>query len=130
MTRKRLASRRGHIIQKTKIGGVRTLYLAIDEEPPNELWLRVKQHGLDAEKVALYDVLAQWFSLMRKHNLPLEEICKAILGVKVEPAGVVDDDENIKMCSSTLDYIARHLLGRYAGRTELFHIKPEENKAL
>jgi hypothetical protein len=128
--RKRLPNRRSHITQKAKIGGVRGLYLAIDAEPPNELWLRVKQHNLDAEVVALYDILAQWFSLMRKNHIPIESICKAILGVKVEPCGAVTGDENIKMCSSTLDYIARHLLGRYAGRTDLFHIQPEKDKAL
>ena len=125
-TRKRLPDRRDHFTHKVKIGGLRTLYISLDNErAPKEVWLRVKQRGMDAEKVALYDWGAQLISLGLQYGVPLEKIAALSLGVRVAPAGPVTHDDRIKNCSSVIDYIGRNLFVYCLGREDLAHVKKE-----
>lgn len=123
MHRKVLTPRRDHYTQKARIGGVRTLYLSLDHErQPNELFLRVKQRGLDAEVVALYDWSSRLISLALQYGVPLEKIAGLSLGVKVAPAGPVQGDARIKNCQSVVDYVGRHLFVHCLKRDDLAHV--------
>lgn len=126
MPRKALPSRRNHITQRVKIGGKRTLYLSVDNETaPSEIFIRIRGET-GSEKVACYDVIARLISLAIQEGVALESIAERLLATKMEPAGPVEGDEHIKFCDGSLDYIGRHLLIRYCGRTELAHVKKEE----
>lgn len=125
MPRKKLPSRRDHITQRVRIGGKRTLYLSVDnEETPSEIFIRIRGET-GSEKVCLYDVIARLISLAMQEGMQLEAIAERLLATRMEPAGPVEGDDHIKFCDGTLDYIGRHLLIRYCGRTELAHVKKE-----
>jgi ribonucleoside-diphosphate reductase alpha chain len=121
MGRTELPSRRRHITQKARIGPQRVLYLSVDDEQtPHELFLRIKGES-GAEKVCCYDVIARLVSLALQEGVPLERIAERLRGTRSEPAGPVQGDALIKFCDGTMDYIGRHLLVYYCGRTDLAH---------
>ena len=127
MPRKKLPDRRDHITQRVRIGGKRTIYLSVDNgESPNEVFIRIRGET-GSEKVACYDVIARLISLAIQEGVALEAIAERLLATRMNPAGPVDGDEHIKFCDGSLDYIGRHLLIRYCGRTELAHVKKEES---
>ena len=51
----------------------------------------------------------------------LEDLCDKFLHSKFEPAGIVQNHADIKMCSSILDAIFRDLAINYLGREDLKH---------
>jgi len=125
MPRKKLPNRRGHVTQRVKIGGVRTLYLSVDDDVmPNEIFLRIRGET-GSEKTVCYDVIARLISLALQEGVSIEDIAERMQGTRAEPAGPVTGDARIKMCDSTIDYIGRHLLVAYAGRDDLAHVKRE-----
>lgn len=128
-SRERLPARREHITQSVRIAGCRRLYVSVDSKNPKELFLRVKGKDVTAEIVALHDALAICVALLLQNGVPLDRVVEHWVGIKVEPAGSVEGDTRIKFCSSSLDYIARHLLVHYGGRDDLAHV-PKPEKAL
>lgn len=123
MPRKKLPDRRDHITQRVRIGGKRTLYLSVDNETePSEIFIRIRGET-GSEKVACYDVIARLISLAIQEGVPLASIAERLLATKMEPAGLVQGDDRIKMCDGTLDYIGRHILVMYCGREDLAHVK-------
>jgi ribonucleoside-diphosphate reductase alpha chain len=123
--RRRLAPRRAHITQKVRIGGTRTLYLAVDNETaPLELFLRIKGDE-DGEKVLLYDVIARLVSLALQEGIAIAEIAGRLHGTRCHPAGPVELHDRIKFCDGTIDFIGRHLLVTYCKREDLAHVKEE-----
>lgn len=124
MSRQELPSKRGHVTQKAKIGGVRTLYLSTDAAPPGqplEIFLRVKGKA-SAEVVTLYDVIARLISLALQEGVPVASIGELLHESKCAPAGPVQEDDRIKNCHGTIDYIGRYLLVYFAGRDDLAHV--------
>lgn len=125
MARKKLPDRRGHITQRVRIGGKRTLYLSVDDEQsPNEIFLRIRGDA-GSEKVVCYDVIARIISLAIQEGIPLAAIAERLLATRMQPAGPVEGDQYVKFCDGTLDYVGRHLLINYCGRQDLSHIKKE-----
>lgn len=122
MTRRSLPARRGHITQKLSISNARTLYLSVDAEPPNEVFLRIRGDA-GAEKTTCFDVIARLISVALQEGVPLARLAKQLHGTKTEPAGAVRGDKHIKYCNGTLDLIGRHLLVYYCGREDLAHVK-------
>lgn len=120
--RRILPDRREHVTQKFRIGGSRTLYLAVHGDPaPAELFIRVKGVDCTAETVALFDCLARISSLALQYGAPLEKVGAMLQGVKVEPAGPVTGHPRIKFCESLPDLIGRHLLIECCSREDLAH---------
>lgn len=125
MPRKKLPARRNHITQRVKIGGKRTLYLSVDHDTmPSEIFIRVRGETGD-EKTACYDVIARLISLALQEGIELEEIAERLYGTKMEPSGHVTGDDNIKMCTGSLDFVGRWLLVNCCGREDLAHVKKE-----
>ena len=123
MPRKKLPARRNHITQRVKIGGKRTLYLSVDHDTmPNEIFIRVRGETGD-EKTACYDVIARLISLALQEGVALEDIAERLYGTKMEPSGPVTGDEQIKMCTGTLDFVGRWILINCCDRTDLAHMK-------
>lgn len=126
MPRKTLPSRRNHITQRVKIGGKRTLYLSVDnDKEPSEIFIRIRGET-GVEKTTCYDVIARLISLALQEGVALEAIAERLLATRMEPAGPVEGDEYVKFCDGTLDFIGRHLLIRYCGRSDLSHVKQDK----
>ncbi|MFM8436483.1 MAG: hypothetical protein ACKOBP_14300, partial [Planctomycetia bacterium] len=49
---------------------------------------------------------------------------------RFEPNGHVSDHDNIKFCSSIIDFIFRDIAMNYLGRTDLVHVPPQEEMAV
>jgi hypothetical protein len=123
MTRKILANRRPCITTKVSIGTVRVLYLSVDDvQAPNEVFIRIKGEA-GSEKVTCFDTIARLMSLALQEGVALEKVAGCLQGTRSIPAGAVTGDERIKFCDGTLDFIGRHLLVTYCGRTDLAHVK-------
>lgn len=123
MPRKKLPSRRSHITQRVKIGGKRTLYLSVDnEQAPSEVFLRIRGET-GSEKTACYDVIARLMSMALQEGIPMADIAERLHGTRMEPAGPVEGDAQIKYCNGTLDFVGRWLLVNCCGREDLAHVK-------
>lgn len=116
--------RRPHLTQKATIAEARTVYLSVDGDKPQETFIRIKGDDVTAELVCLHDLIARLISRMLQEGIALEAIGELLQGTRYEPAGVVQWDDRIKMCSSVMDYIGRHFLVHYCGRAELGHVTP------
>ena len=120
--RRELPSRREAITQKVRIGGQRTLYVSVHNDPhPAELFLRIKGKDCTSEIINLFDVLARVSSKALQYGMPLEELGELLCQTNCEPAGVVQHHARIRNCTSVTDYIGRHLLIEYCGREDLAH---------
>mgnify|MGYP003436106908 FL=1 len=125
MPRNLLSDRRSGMTRRVKVAGKRTLYLSVDDETnPSEVFLRIRGEA-GSEKVACYDIIARLMSLALQEGIPMADIAERLYGTRMEPAGPVSGDGQIKMCDGTGDYIGRHLLANFCGRTDLAHVKKE-----
>ena len=96
--RRPLPSRRHHITQKVKIASQRTLYISVhDDEPPAEIFPRVKGPDCSSELIGLYDVIAR---LMSQYGAPLEKLVDLLAGAQFAPCGLVAGYNHLKNCSS------------------------------
>jgi ribonucleoside-diphosphate reductase alpha chain len=116
--RERLPWHRSGQIHKMRVGG-QSLYLHTGEYNDGrlgEFFLTMSKEGSTAR--ALVEGFAKCASIALQHGVPLETLCDAFTSVRFEPSGIVEGHDEIKMCSSILDLVFRHLSGRYLhGRT-------------
>jgi hypothetical protein len=99
------------------------LYLSVDnEKEPSEIFIRIRGET-GSEKTACYDVIARLMSMALQEGMSLSDIAGQLHGTKMEPAGPVDGDAQIKFCDGSLDYVGRHLLINFCGRDDLAHVK-------
>ena len=65
----------------------------------------------------LLNMLATSFSMQLQYGVPLEDICRKMIGERFDPSGRTKNDE-IPSVTSIVDYVARFLMRRF-GDTEL-----------
>ena len=86
-----------------------------------ELFISIEKTG--SQDRWFLDSIARLASLALQHGIPMADICDQWVETKGRPCGMVQGDQFIKMCSSPLDYVAKHLLTHYGGREDLKHVK-------
>jgi len=69
-------------------------------------------------------------SLGLQHGVPLERFVKAFVWTRFDPQGPVTGHDNIKHCTSVVDYIFRDLAYHHLGDTELVKYEPDEHEYL
>jgi ribonucleoside-diphosphate reductase alpha chain len=117
MTRRMLPARRRVSTQKVKIAGTRTVYVSVhDDERPGELFLRMSGPDLIPELIACYDIIARMNSLALQYGAPLASVGGMLEGTEFEPSGPVTGHGRIRVCTTPVDLLGRHLLIQYAGR--------------
>lgn len=112
-TRYKLPSRRRGFTQKVRIGG-QSLYLRTGEYADGslgEVFLTVAREGSTMKH--LVDALAITMSIGLQHGVPLAEYIDAFADSKSEPNGMVQGSDNVRFCSSLLDYVAKELSATY-----------------
>ena len=112
-TRYKLPSRRCGFTQKVRIGG-QSLYLRTGEYADGslgEVFLTVAREGSTMKH--LVDALAITMSIGLQHGVPLAEYIDAFADSKSEPNGMVQGSDNVRFCSSLLDYVAKELSATY-----------------
>jgi ribonucleoside-diphosphate reductase alpha chain len=63
-----------------------------------------------------------------QYGVPLEDLVDQFCFTRFEPHGRVDGHDNIRACTSVVDYVFRVLGIEYLGRTDLAHIVTEDLK--
>jgi ribonucleoside-diphosphate reductase alpha chain len=79
---------------------------------------------------SLMNAFAISVSLGLQYGVPLEEYVNKFNLFRFEPNGHVSDHDNIKFCSSIIDFIFRDIAMNYLGRTDLVHVPPQEELAV
>ena len=106
--------------QKAHIGG-RKVYVEVGFYDPEqtqigEIFITVDRSG--TKERFLIDSLARTASLAIQYGTPVDKVMEQWMGTRYQ-GGVVQGDEHVKMCLSTLDYVAKHILIHYCGRMDL-----------
>ena len=124
--RRELPKRRFGYTVKATIGGQR-VYLRTGEYEDGalgEIFVDVYKEG--AAYRSLMNAFAIAISLGLQYGVPLEEFVTKFHMFRFEPNGHVADHDNIKFCSSIIDFLFRDLALNYLGRTDLVHVPPAE----
>lgn len=82
-----------------------------------EIFLELSREGSTLR--AFGNAFAIAVSLGLQYGVPIEEFVEAFIHTKFEPAGIVEEHEQIKMCSSILDAVVRELGIQYLKRADL-----------
>jgi ribonucleoside-diphosphate reductase alpha chain len=123
---RKLPSKRAAHIQKFVIGGMK-FYLTTGDYPDGglgEIFIAGDREGATLQ--ALLNCFAKAVSMGLQHGVPLEEFVDSFTFTRFEPSGVVQDHDNLKLCTSVIDAFFRDLGLNYLGRRDLVQIKPEE----
>jgi ribonucleoside-diphosphate reductase alpha chain len=122
-----LPTRRKGYNQKAKIAG-NSIYLRTGNYRDGRLGeIFIDMHKEGAAMRSLMSAMAMAVSIGLQYGVPLQEFVDAFVGMKFEPSGIVEGNENIESANSILDYVFRDLAINYLGRTDL---GKESNDAL
>ena len=124
--RRRLPHRRRGYTQKAIVGGHK-VYLRTGEFQDGSLGeIFVDMHKEGASFRSLMNNFAISISIGLQYGVPLDEYVDAFTFTRFEPAGMVVNNDAIKMSTSILDYIFRELAISYLGRSDLAHAEAED----
>ena len=128
--RRELPKKRFGYTVKATIGGQR-VYLRTGEYEDGTLGeIFVDMYKEGAAYRSLMNAFAIAVSLGLQYGVPLEEYVNKFNLFRFEPNGHVSDHDNIKFCSSIIDFIFRDIAMNYLGRTDLVHVPPQEEMAV
>ena len=124
--RRRLPHRRRGYTQKAIVGGHK-VYLRTGEFEDGALGeIFIDMHKEGASFRSLMNNFAISISIGLQYGVPLDEYVDAFTFTRFEPAGMVVNNDAIKMSTSILDYIFRELAISYLGRSDLSHAEAED----
>ena len=124
--RRRLPHRRRGYTQKAIVGGHK-VYLRTGEFQDGLLGeIFIDMHKEGASFRSLMNNFAISISIGLQYGVPLDEYVDAFTFTRFEPAGMVLNNDAIKMSTSILDYIFRELAISYLGRSDLAHAEAED----
>ena len=124
--RRRLPHRRRGYTQKAIVGGHK-VYLRTGEFEDGALGeIFIDMHKEGASFRSLMNNFAISISIGLQYGVPLDEFVDAFTFTRFEPAGMVLNNDAIKMSTSILDYIFRELAISYLGRSDLSHAEAED----
>ena len=124
--RRRLPHRRRGYTQKAIVGGHK-VYLRTGEFEDGGLGeIFIDMHKEGASFRSLMNNFAISISIGLQYGVPLDEYVDAFTFTRFEPAGMVVNNDAIKMSTSILDYIFRELAISYLGRSDLAHAEAED----
>ena len=124
--RQRLPHRRRGYTQKAVVGGHK-VYLRTGEFQDGSLGeIFIDMHKEGASFRSLMNNFAIAISIGLQYGVPLDEYVDAFTFTRFEPAGMVHNNDAIKMSTSILDYIFRELAISYLGRSDLSHAEAED----
>jgi ribonucleoside-diphosphate reductase alpha chain len=123
LQRKRLPKKRDGITVESRVGGQK-IYLRTGEYTDGSLGeIFIDMHKEGAAFRSMMNCFAIAVSLGLQYGVPLEEFVNVFTFTRFEPQGLVDHP-NIKLSTSTVDYIFRVLGMEYLGLTEFVQIPP------
>jgi ribonucleoside-diphosphate reductase alpha chain len=119
--RRKLPKERKGTTIEAKVAGNK-VYLRTGEYEDGTLGeIFIDMHKEGASFRSLLNCFAIAVSFGLQYGVPLEEFIDTFTFTRFEPYGPVDHEE-VKFCTSVIDYIFRVLAIKYLGRTDLAHV--------
>src|SRR5262245_25434777 len=128
LRRRRLPKRRHGFTQEARIGGHKVFLRTGEYEDGTVGEIFIDMHKEGAAFRSIMNCFAITVSMGLQYGVPLEDLVDQFCFTRFEPHGRVDGHENIRACTSVVDYVFRVLGIEYLGRTDLAHIVTEDLK--
>ncbi len=125
LRRRRLPKRRHGFTQEARIGGHKVFLRTGEYEDGTVGEIFIDMHKEGAAFRSMMNCFAIAVSMGLQYGVPLEDLVDQFCFTRFEPHGRVDGHDNIRACTSVVDYVFRVLGIEYLGRTDLAHIVDE-----
>ena len=129
LRRRRLPKRRHGFTQEARIGGHKVFLRTGEYEDGTIGEIFIDMHKEGAAFRSMMNCFAIAVSMGLQYGVPLEDLVDQFTFTRFEPQGRVDGHDNIRNCTSVVDYVFRVLGLEYLNRTDLAHVLPEEARA-
>src|SRR5439155_15589317 len=126
LRRRRLPRRRHGFTQEARIGGHKVFLRAGEYEDGTLGEIFIDMHKEGAGFRSIMNCFAISVSMGLQYGVPLEDLVDQFTFTRFEPQGRVDGHDNIRACTSVIDYVFRTLGLEYLNRTDLAHIVTED----
>ncbi len=126
LRRRRLPKRRHGFTQEARIGGHKVFLRSGEYEDGTIGEIFIDMHKEGAAFRSMMNCFAIAVSMGLQYGVPLEDLVDQFTFTRFEPQGRVDGHDNIRNCTSVVDYVFRVLGLEYLNRTDLAHVLPEE----
>jgi len=125
LRRRRLPKRRHGFTQEARIGGHKVFLRTGEYEDGTIGEIFIDMHKEGAAFRSMMNCFAISVSMGLQYGVPLDDLVDQFCFTRFEPHGRVDGHDNIRACTSVVDYVFRVLGIEYLGRTDLAHIVDE-----
>ncbi len=126
LRRRRLPRRRHGFTQEARIGGHKVFLRTGEYEDGTIGEVFIDMHKEGAAFRSIMNCFAIAVSMGLQYGVPLEDLVDQFTFTRFEPQGRVDGHENIRACTSVVDYVFRVLGIEYCSRNDLAHIVTED----
>jgi ribonucleoside-diphosphate reductase alpha chain len=125
LRRRRLPKRRHGFTQEARIGGHKVFLRTGEYEDGTIGEIFIDMHKEGAAFRSMMNCFAISVSMGLQYGVPLDDLVDQFCFTRFEPHGRVDGHDNLRACTSVVDYVFRVLGIEYLGRTDLAHIVDE-----
>ncbi len=126
LRRRRLPKRRHGFTQESRISGHKVFLRTGEYEDGTVGEIFIDMHKEGAAFRSMMNCFAIAVSVGLQYGVPLNDLVDQFTFTRFEPHGRVDGHDNIRLCTSVVDYVFRVLGLEYLDRTDLAQVKPEE----
>jgi ribonucleoside-diphosphate reductase alpha chain len=124
--RTRLPKRRTGFTQEARVGGHKVFLRTGQYEDGTLGEIFIDMHKEGAAYRSMMNCFAIAVSMGLQYGVPLEDLVDQFTFTRFEPHGRVEGHENLRVCTSIIDYVFRALGIEYLDRTDLAHIVTED----
>jgi ribonucleoside-diphosphate reductase alpha chain len=126
LRRRRLPKRRHGFTQEARISGHKVFLRTGEYEDGTIGEIFIDMHKEGAAFRSMMNCFAISVSMGLQYGVPLNDLVDQFTFTRFEPHGRVEGHDNIRLCTSVVDYVFRCLGLEYLDRTDLAQVKPEE----
>jgi ribonucleoside-diphosphate reductase alpha chain len=126
LRRRRLPRRRHGFTQESRISGHKVFLRTGEYEDGTVGEIFIDMHKEGAAFRSMMNCFAIAVSMGLQYGVPLNDLVDQFTFTRFEPHGRVEGHDNIRLCTSVVDYVFRVLGLEYLDRTDLAQVKPEE----
>jgi ribonucleoside-diphosphate reductase alpha chain len=126
LRRRRLPRRRHGFTQEARISGHKVFLRTGEYEDGTLGEIFIDMHKEGAAFRSMMNCFAISVSMGLQYGVPLNDLVDQFTFTRFEPHGRVEGHDNIRLCTSVVDYVFRVLGLEYLDRQDLAHVKTEE----
>ncbi|MBI1797463.1 MAG: vitamin B12-dependent ribonucleotide reductase [Candidatus Eisenbacteria bacterium] len=126
LRRRRLPRRRHGFTQEARISGHKVFLRTGEYEDGTLGEIFIDMHKEGAAFRSMMNCFAISVSMGLQYGVPLNDLVDQFTFTRFEPHGRVEGHDNIRLCTSVVDYVFRVLGLEYLDRTDLAHVKTDE----